>query len=72
MSAADGSKCRMQNAKCRMIVSAKPTILIICVANTSILHFEFFILHFAHLREKPQFAMLAENGGGFGQSDEKT
>ena len=34
------------------MVSALPTIEIISGGNTSILHFEFCILHFAHLRDK--------------------
>ena len=37
------------------MVSALPTIEIISGGNTSILHFEFCILHFAHLRDKLKF-----------------
>ena len=39
------------------MVSALPTIEIISGGNTSILHFEFCILHFAHLRDKLQFEL---------------
>ena len=35
-----------------------PTIEIISGGNTSILHFEFCILHFAHLRDKLKFELL--------------
>ena len=38
------------------MVSALPTIEIISGGNTSILHFEFCILHFAQLRDKLKFA----------------
>jgi hypothetical protein len=51
----DNSQCKIQNAKCRMIVSPAATIAIICAANTTILHFAFYILHSGNRPAKSQF-----------------
>jgi hypothetical protein len=51
----DNSQCKIQNAKCRMIVSPAATIAIICAANTTILHLAFYILHSGNRPDKSQF-----------------